>query len=142
MGLYWKSQPVLKTSNMELKFESGLWVKTVLNLGSEYPMERSNMWSFQSKTTQKFLQIHKKIKCHKQVSMLLQPDQRQKQIHQQRKPVDTTTTKPMHERRWIDIEPSDQTLAAYDLSKKVISLLRHNQTVQRKKDGAIEFYRI
>ena len=61
---------------------------------------------------------------------------------QQREPVDTTTTIPMHERRWIDIEPSEQTLAAYDLSKKVISLLRHNQTVQREKDGAIEFYRI
>ena len=61
---------------------------------------------------------------------------------QQRELVDTTATIPMHERRWIDIEPSEQTLAAYDLSKKVISLLRHNQTVQREKDGAIEFYRI
>ena len=61
---------------------------------------------------------------------------------QQREPVDTTATIPMHERRWIDIEPSEQTLAAYDLSEKVISLLRHNQTVQREKDGAIEFYRI
>ena len=60
----------------------------------------------------------------------------------QREPVDTTTTIPMRERRWIDIEPSEQTLAAYDLSKKVISLLRHNQTVQREQDGAIEFYRI
>ena len=59
---------------------------------------------------------------------------------QQREPVDTTTTIPMHERRWIDIEPSEQTLPEYDLSKKVISLLRHNQTVQREKDGAIEFY--
>ena len=48
----------------------------------------------------------------------------------------------MDERRWIDIEPSEQTLAAYDLSKKVISLLRHNQTVQREEDGAIQFYRI
>ena len=61
---------------------------------------------------------------------------------QQREPVDTTATIPMRERRWIDIEPPEQTLAAYDLSKKVISLLRHNQTVQREKDGAIEFYRI
>ena len=43
---------------------------------------------------------------------------------QQREPVDTPTIIPMHERRWIDIEPSEQTLAAYDLSKKVI---RHNQ---------------
>ena len=61
---------------------------------------------------------------------------------QPRKLVGTTATIPMHERRWIDIEPSEQTLAAYDLSKKVISLLRHDQTVQREQDGAIEFYRI
>ena len=59
---------------------------------------------------------------------------------QQREPVDTTSTIPMHERRWIDIEPSEQTLAAYEVSKKVISLLRHNQTVQREKDGAIQFW--
>ena len=59
---------------------------------------------------------------------------------QPRELVGTTTTIPMHERRWIDIEPSEQTLASYDLSKKVISLLRHNQTLQRVQDGAIEFY--
>ena len=53
--------------------------------------------------------------------------------------VGTTATIPIHERRWIDIEPSEQTLASYDLSKKVINLLRHNQTLQREEDGAIEF---
>ena len=31
--------------------------------------------------------------------------------------VGTTATIPMHERRWIDIEPSKQDLASYDLSK-------------------------
>ena len=56
--------------------------------------------------------------------------------------VGTTTTIPIHERRWIDIEPSKQNLASYDLSKKVINLLRHNQTLQREEDGAIEFYKI
>ena len=50
---------------------------------------------------------------------------------QQRELVDTPTITPMHDRKWIDIEPSEPTLAAYDVSKKVISLLRHNQTVQR-----------
>ena len=40
-----------------------------------------------------------------------------------------TTTLPMHERVWIEIEPSKQDLESYDLSKKIISLLRHNQTV-------------
>ena len=54
----------------------------------------------------------------------------------------TTATIPIHERRWIDIEPSKQNLASYDVSKKVINLLRHNQTLHREGDGAIEFYRI
>ena len=56
--------------------------------------------------------------------------------------VGTTATIPIHERRWIDIEPSEQNLASYDLSKKVMNLLRHNQTLQREDDGAIEFYKI
>ena len=54
----------------------------------------------------------------------------------------TTATIPTHQRRWIDIEPSEQNLASYDLSKKVINLLRHNQTLQREEDGAIEFCKI
>ena len=61
---------------------------------------------------------------------------------QKREPVDTPSIIPMHERKWIDIEPSEQTLAAYEVSKKVISLLRHNQTVQWEEDGAIQFWRI
>ena len=90
---------------------------------------------------QKFLQIHKKSKLHKQARVWLQPGQRQKQNHN-RVLVGTTATIPIHERRWIDIEPSEQNLASYDLSKKVINLLRHNQTLQREDDGAIEFYKI
>ena len=51
---------------------------------------------------------------------------------QPRELVGTTATIPMHERRWIDIKPSEQNLASYDPSKKVINLLRHNQTLQRE----------
>ena len=51
---------------------------------------------------------------------------------QKREPVDTPRIIPMYEIKWIDIESSDSTLAAYDVSKKMISLLRHNQTVQRE----------
>ena len=54
----------------------------------------------------------------------------------------TITTIPIHQRRWIDIEPSKQDLVSYDISKKVINLLRHNQTLQREQDGAIEFCKI
>ena len=53
-----------------------------------------------------------------------------------------TTTIPLRERKWIDIEPSMQDLESYDLSKKVINLLRHNQKLHREEDGAIQFYRI
>ena len=65
-----------------------------------------------------------------------------KEKPQPRELVGTTATIPIHQRRWIDIEPSKQNLASYDLSKKVINLLRHNQTLQREEDGAIEFYKI
>ena len=53
-----------------------------------------------------------------------------------------TATTPLRERRWIDIEPSKQDLDSYDLSKKVINLLRHTQTLHREEDGAIEFCKI
>ena len=61
---------------------------------------------------------------------------------QKREPIDTPTIIPMHERKWIDIEPSEPSLSAYDLSKKVINILRPNQTVQREEDGAVQFWRI
>ena len=145
LGLHWKSQPVFKTANMELKFEFGRWIKTILNLGSEYLMERDKCQirdRFKSQQYRNSLQIHMKIKRHKQVSRFLQPDPKIKAKPQQMETVDSPTNIPMHERKWIDIEPSERSLAAYDVSKKVISLLRHNQTVQREEDGAIQFWRI
>ena len=49
---------------------------------------------------------------------------------------------PMKERNWIYIDPGNYSLSAYEVSKKVINLLRRNQTVQREEDGAIQFWRI
>ena len=48
----------------------------------------------------------------------------------------------MNERKWIDIDPEESSLSAYEMSKKVINLLRHCQTVQREDDGAVQFWRI
>ena len=42
---------------------------------------------------------------------------------QKRESVDTPTVIPMHERKWIDIDPSEQSFKAYEVSKKVIRLL-------------------
>ena len=46
----------------------------------------------------------------------------------------------MNERKWIDIEPGESSFSAYEISKKVINLLRHSQTVQREDDGAVQFW--
>ena len=48
----------------------------------------------------------------------------------------------MNARNWIDIEPGEHSLSAYQVSKKVIHLLRHSQQVQREEDGAVHFWRI
>ena len=49
---------------------------------------------------------------------------------------------PMNARNWIDIEPGKHSLSAYEVSKKVIHLLRHSQKVHREEDGAVHFWRI
>ena len=49
---------------------------------------------------------------------------------------------PMNARSWIDIEPGKHSLSAYEVSKKVIHLLRHSQQVYREEDGAVHFWRI
>ena len=59
-----------------------------------------------------------------------------------REPVELPSTIPINERKWIDIEPEESSLSAYEVSKKVIDLLRHCQTVQREDDGAVQFWRI
>ena len=46
----------------------------------------------------------------------------------------------MNERKWIDIEPGESSFSAYEISKKVINLLRHSQTIQREDDGAVQFW--
>ena len=49
---------------------------------------------------------------------------------------------PMERRNWIDIEPRNHSLSAYEVSKKVIHLLRHSQQVHREEDGAVHFWRM
>ena len=40
---------------------------------------------------------------------------------------------PIERRNWIDIEPWKHSLSEYEVSKKVIHLLRHSQKVHLKK---------
>ena len=63
---------------------------------------------------------------------------------QRREPVDySPIIIQMNERKWILILSHEilLSLSAYEISKKVIHLLRHSQTVQREEDGAVQFWR-
>ena len=47
---------------------------------------------------------------------------------QKREPADSSSKIiPMNTRTWIDIEPGKHSLSAYEVSEKVIHLLRHSQ---------------
>ena len=59
---------------------------------------------------------------------------------QKRETVELPSTIPMNERKWIDIEPAESSLSAYEVSKKVVNLLRHCQTIRREDDGAVQFW--
>ena len=48
---------------------------------------------------------------------------------------------PIERRNWIDIETGKCSLSEYEVSKKVIHLLRHSQKVHREEDGAVHFWK-
>ena len=51
----------------------------------------------------------------------------------------STTTLHYHGRVWIDVEPGLYDKSCFEVSKKMIRLLRHNHTVPREKVWAVEF---
>ena len=50
-----------------------------------------------------------------------------------------TVTLPYHQREWIDVEPGPYDKSCFEVSKKMIRLLRHDPSVLREEDGAVEF---
>ena len=53
----------------------------------------------------------------------------------------STRTFPIEERIWTDVETGEYSISDYEVSKKLIHLLRHGSP-HRENDGAIEFWRI
>ena len=53
----------------------------------------------------------------------------------------STRTISIGERNWTDVEPGEYSISDFEVSKKLIHLLRHG-SLPRENDGAIEFWRI
>ena len=135
LDLCWKLRPVIQKENMELKLESGLWVKTTLNPGSEFLMDQINAWLIRTTTTQKF----PADLPEEQASQLIVKD-----FACRSKERTCWLFTEHHSDEWkkVDCYWTRRFLSAYEISKKVIHLLRLSEQVQRENDGAVQFWRI
>ena len=73
--------------------------------------------------------------------LLLQADQRLKQNDEDLPLLAHLQELTNCERRWTDIEPAAQFDQAYQMAKRLNTLLRHGE-LPREEDGAIEFLRL
>ena len=60
---------------------------------------------------------------------------------QKREPAGSSPrTIPIEKRTWTDVEPGKYSFSDYEISKKLIHLLRHSQQMHREEDGAVHFW--
>ena len=112
-------------------------MKTTLTLGNEFLMDKINNNDTEvpeDQLEEQALQLNVK-------DFACQPKAKAKP--QRKEPANSSSRIiPMNARNWIAIEPGKHSLSAYEVSKKVIHLLRHSQQVHREEDGAVYFWRI
>ena len=74
---------------------------------------------------------------------ILHADQRLKQNHKEENwPALPPRTVPIGKRTLTDVEPGKYPFSDYEVSKRVMYLLRHGQHVHREEDGAVQFWRM
>ena len=62
---------------------------------------------------------------------------------QRREPAGSSPrTVPIGKRTWTDVEPGKYSVSDYEVSKKLMHLLRLRKHVHREEDGAVQFWRI
>ena len=129
----WKSRPVACMVNMESRLDFGLWTETVLTPGNKFVMDSNNNDTEipEDQLEDQALKLDAKdFGCRSKAKA---------KPHRREPAGSSPRIVPMNRRNWIDIEPGNSSLSAYELS---INLLRHSQTVQREEDGAVQFWRI
>ena len=123
---------------MELKFESGLWIKIILSLGSEYLMEQTSTWTDSNhNNTEIPADPHEDQMSQTSVNVIAARS-KAKAKPQKREPVDTSSIIPMHERKWIDIEPSEPSRCVRIIEESdQSSLTQSNSTAERRWSNSI-----
>ena len=96
-----------------------LWEKIILILVSEFLMDQINSWLTQIITTE-ILAYLPEEHASQSIVKVFAAKSKAKGKPQRREPVDLPSIIPMNERKWIDIEPGESSLSAYEISKKVI----------------------
>ena len=120
---------------MELRLEFGLWTETILTPGLEFLMDQINLWWTRITTTQKFLKISPKNMRYNWMRKILHADQRQKQNHKEENLL-TLALEPFRWTKGIGMilnQENTLSLSAYEVSKKMIHLLRHSQQIQEEE---------
>ena len=138
----WKLQPVICTVNMELRSESCLWAETIFTPGSEFLMDQISLWWMWTTMTQKFRKISSKNMRYNWMRKILHADQRVKQKPQRRGLAGSSPRIVPLQEGIGSILNQGNILSEYEVSNKVIHLLRHSQKVHREEDGVFHFWRI
>ena len=138
LGPYWKLQFVACKFNMELRSELCVWTKTILTRGSEFLMAQINWSRIWTTTIKKPQKCSSKNMRYDWMRVICKPIKGQSKTE----PAGSSSkTIPIGERTWTDVEPGEYSISDYEVSKKLIHLLRHGSLL-RENDGAIEFKRI
>ena len=121
-------------------YSPSIILKTILNLGSEFLMEQ-NKFVIDSNYNKTEVPADLLVEQTSQSSVkVFAARSKANAKPQKREPVYLPSIIPMNERKCIDIEPGDSSLSAYEVSKKVIHLLRHSQivsTTRRRRSDSI-----
>ena len=138
LGPYWKSQPATNKVNMEWKLEiesvntdnSHSWVRISHGL-KKLVTDLSNRED--DNNEQETSEMQFEVFALKTNELAFASRSKAKAKPRGRTPAcSSTSTVPISERSWTDIEPEDYSSVAYPVSKRLSTLLRHGDLPRRR----------
>ena len=135
---YWKSRPVIGKHGIEVRIwslrqdNSQSWVR-ISHGSKKFVIDSNNNTEVPADLPEE--------QASQSIVKVFAARSKAKAKPQRREPVDLPSIIPMNERKWIDIEPGESSLSAYEVSKKVnqsSSTLSNNATRRRRSSSILE----